>query len=89
MKPKALRKADQKTIRAKRTGRGFEKAIARMAADLVLRAECAAITKDFRLAESDGLTLVLDWAAEHRHELMEDWNLCSQLKPPKAIEPLK
>ena len=22
-------------------------------------------------------------------ELMEDWNLCSQLKPPKPVEPLK
>jgi hypothetical protein len=31
----------------------------------------------------------LEWAAEHRDELMEDWNRCSQLKPPKAIEPLK
>jgi hypothetical protein len=35
------------------------------------------------------MALVLEWAAEHREELMEDWNLCSQLKSPKAIEPLK
>ena len=35
------------------------------------------------------LALVLEWAAEHRHELMEDWNLCSQLKTPRPIEPLK
>jgi hypothetical protein len=35
------------------------------------------------------MALVLEWAAEHREELMEDWNLCSQLKTPKAIEPLK
>jgi hypothetical protein len=35
------------------------------------------------------MALVLEWAAEHREELMEDWNLCSQLKPPKPIEPLK
>jgi hypothetical protein len=35
------------------------------------------------------MALVLEWAAEHRDELMEDWNLCSQLKTPKAIEPLK
>lgn len=35
------------------------------------------------------LALVLEWATEHRDELMEDWNLCSQLKTPKAIEPLK
>lgn len=35
------------------------------------------------------LALVLEWAAEHRDELMEDWNLCSRLEPPKPIEPLK
>ena len=35
------------------------------------------------------MALVLEWSADHRDELMEDWNLCSQLKTPKAIEPLK
>ena len=35
------------------------------------------------------MALVLEWAAEHRDELMEDWDLCSQLKTPKAIEPLR
>ena len=35
------------------------------------------------------MALVLEWATEHRDELMENWNLCSQLKTPKAIEPLK
>lgn len=35
------------------------------------------------------LALVLEWAVEHRDELMEDWNLCSQMKQPKPIEPLK
>ena len=33
--------------------------------------------------------LVLEWAAEHRDELLEDWNLCSRMQTPKAIEPLK
>ena len=42
-----------------------------------------------RLHYSRAMTLVLEWATEHRDELMEDWNLCSQLKPPKVIEPLK
>jgi predicted nucleic acid-binding protein len=28
-------------------------------------------------------------AGLNRDELIEDWNLCSQLKPPKVIEPLK
>jgi len=35
------------------------------------------------------MALVLEWAAEHRDELMENWNLCGQLKAPKVIEPLK
>ncbi len=35
------------------------------------------------------LALVLEWAADHRDELMEDWNLCRRLQPPKAIAPLK
>jgi hypothetical protein len=34
------------------------------------------------------LALVLEWSGEHRQELMEDWNLCSQLKHPKPIPPL-
>jgi len=34
------------------------------------------------------MALVREWAAEHREELLEDWNLCSQLKSPKPIEPL-
>lgn len=34
------------------------------------------------------MALVREWAAEHRDELLEDWNLCSQLKSPKPIEPL-
>ena len=32
--------------------------------------------------------LVLEWASDHRDELMEDWNLCSQLKSPRPIDPL-
>ena len=35
------------------------------------------------------LALVLEWAAEHRDEPWEDWNLCSQLQTPNLIEPLK
>jgi len=35
------------------------------------------------------MALVLEWATEHRDELMEDWNLCSQLQTPRPIEPLK
>jgi hypothetical protein len=53
MKPKALRKAAQKTLRAKRSA--FERVMARMAADPAIQAECAAITKDFTVAEADGL----------------------------------
>ena len=34
------------------------------------------------------LALVLEWAAEHRNELMEDWELCSRIQHPKRIAPL-
>ena len=34
------------------------------------------------------MALVLEWADENRVELMEDWNLSSQLQPPKPIKPL-
>ncbi len=32
--------------------------------------------------------LVLEWADAHREELMENWNLCGEMKPPNPIEPL-
>jgi hypothetical protein len=51
MKPKSLRKAAQK-IRTKRKGRAFQKAIARIAADSAIRAECAVITKNFRFVRA-------------------------------------
>jgi hypothetical protein len=35
------------------------------------------------------MMLVLDWAAEHRDELMEDWELCSRMQTPKPIAPLR
>lgn len=35
------------------------------------------------------LALVLEWAQEHRTELMEDWELCSHKQSPKKIEPLR
>jgi hypothetical protein len=34
------------------------------------------------------LALVLEWAQEHRTELMEDWELCSRNQPLKKIHPL-
>jgi hypothetical protein len=40
---------------AKRRERAFEQAIAQMAADPAIQAECAAITKDFTDAEADRL----------------------------------
>jgi len=33
--------------------------------------------------------LVLDWAAQHRAELMADWELCRAKQPPKPIAPLE
>lgn len=35
------------------------------------------------------LALVLEWAAQHRAELMEDWNLCQSKQLPKSIAPLE
>jgi hypothetical protein len=35
------------------------------------------------------MTLVQEWASEHRDELLENWDLCSHLSPPKPIAPLK
>jgi len=34
------------------------------------------------------LALVLEWAVEHRQELIEDWNLCTRMQMPKKIAPL-
>ncbi|MDN5752585.1 MAG: DUF4160 domain-containing protein [Nitrosospira sp.] len=34
------------------------------------------------------LALVLEWAQEHRTELMEDWELCQHKQSPKRISPL-
>jgi Domain of unknown function (DUF4160) len=35
------------------------------------------------------LALVLEWAQEHRAELLEDWELCTRLQTPNRIAPLK
>ena len=35
------------------------------------------------------LALVLEWAVQHRVELMEDWKLCQQKQLPKNIAPLE
>lgn len=34
------------------------------------------------------MAFVLEWAQEHRVELMEDWELCTQRQAPKKIPPL-
>jgi hypothetical protein len=34
------------------------------------------------------LALVLEWAQEHRDELIEDWNLCVANQHPNKIAPL-
>lgn len=35
------------------------------------------------------LALVLEWAVQHRDELIEDWKLCEQRKSPQKIAPLE
>jgi hypothetical protein len=32
---------------------------------------------------------MMEWAAAHREELLEDWNLARQLRPLKRIAPLE
>lgn len=34
-------------------------------------------------------SMVLEWAALHQAELMDDWNLCVQKQKPKDIAPLE
>ena len=35
------------------------------------------------------IALILEWASEHRAELIEDWELCKQNQLPNKISPLK
>jgi Domain of unknown function (DUF4160) len=35
------------------------------------------------------MSMVSEWAAEHHEELLEDWELCRQLRTPNQIEPLR
>jgi hypothetical protein len=37
---------------------------------------------------SRALALTLEWAALHRQELLEDWDLCATKQIPKKIPPL-
>ncbi len=34
------------------------------------------------------LGLVVEWASQHQKELLKDWNLAKNNKPPKKISPL-
>lgn len=36
-----------------------------------------------------GLALVLEWASEHRAELLDNWQLCREKRHPNPIEPLE
>jgi len=38
---------------------------------------------------SRALTLVIEWASQHKDELIKDWNLVKNFKLPYPIEPLK
>ena len=40
------------------------------------------------VAPSRALALTLEWAALHRKELLEDWDLCVTKQTPKKIPPL-
>jgi Domain of unknown function (DUF4160) len=34
------------------------------------------------------MALVVEWAQQHRDELMKDWDLCAQNQAPSRIRPL-
>jgi hypothetical protein len=34
------------------------------------------------------MSLTVEWAIDHRDELMENWNRCQAKQPPKQIPPL-
>ncbi len=34
-------------------------------------------------------SMVLEWTALHQEELSHDWDLCKNMQPPVAIEPLE
>jgi hypothetical protein len=34
------------------------------------------------------MALVVEWAQQHRDELMQDWQLCKQNQTPRKIRPL-
>ncbi len=34
-------------------------------------------------------SMVLEWTALHQEELLRDWELCKNMQPPFAIEPLE
>ena len=35
------------------------------------------------------VSLVIEWAALHQHELLDDWNLARQDQKPLKIQPLR
>ena len=47
----------------------------------------------FRILEgqisSRALGLIMEWTAQHKQELLEDWELAKQGQPPRKIAPLK
>jgi hypothetical protein len=59
-----------------------------------LYAEHEALINIYTLEEEEGflpkhaMAMVLEWANEHRAELMEAWNQCVQMQLPKKIAPL-
>jgi len=38
---------------------------------------------------SRAMSLVLEWAHQHREELLRDWELCAQNQQPNKILPLR
>jgi hypothetical protein len=57
---------------------------------MLKRWHAAGQTQDIRGSlPGRAMALVLEWADDHRDELLENWNLCRRMQTPKPIEPLK
>ncbi len=54
--------------------------------EAVINIQTLDVTKGFLPRRA--MVMVLEWASEHRNELMEAWNQCAHMQTPQKIDPL-
>jgi hypothetical protein len=54
---------------------------------VVIRIDTLSVLEGYVSARAFGL--IIEWAAQHKEELIEDWNLAQKNQAPKKITPLK